>query len=92
MAISRTTAKKAILPLTGLIVGIWWFAFNLSLPPEQRGVTCCDAAGYIGNATVADTWNFVGHRTFGYAWFLSLFLRGYACFGALFKMAGFPPR
>lgn len=90
MAISRTTAKKAILPFTGLLVGIWWFAFNLSLPPEQRGVTCCDAAGYIGNATVADTWNFVGHRTFGYAWFLSLFLRGYAWLGGTVQNGWIP--
>jgi len=85
-----SSKKRALLLLAGLLIGSWWFAFNLSLPPEQRGVTCCDAAAYIGNATLADTWNAVGHRTFGYSWFLSLFLRGYEWIGGTVRFGWIP--
>ena len=66
--------RELLYPLVGLVLGTLWFAYNLSLPPSQLGWECCDGAEYIGRAMQEKVWSSSGHRTFGYPFFLSLFI------------------
>jgi hypothetical protein len=57
----------------GLIVGIGWFSYSLTLAPAYRGLLCCDASEYLsfGSHGFLKALNHVSHRTFGYPFFLS---------------------
>ncbi len=36
--------------ILGIVLGTSWFLLNLNLPPQLRGLTCCDANDYVHSA------------------------------------------
>ncbi len=48
---------------------------SLSLPPANRGLTCCDASVYLGvsNGAPGYVWHHSSIKVFGYPFYLSLF-------------------
>jgi hypothetical protein len=73
--------KHWIVVLAGAAFGIYWFCYNLSLPIELKGLTCCDAGEYATLARRSDVWDLTTQRTFGYPLFLRPFFLLHQSFG-----------
>jgi hypothetical protein len=65
----------------GAAFGVYWFSYNLSLPTELKGLTCCDAGEYATLARNSDVFNITTQRTFGYPLFLRPFFLWHQSFG-----------
>ncbi len=72
----RPRLNRGTLAITcALLFSIGWFAYNVTLPAPQRGLTCCDGAEYVSHSGKQDVWTMAGPRVFGYPFFLSVFRR-----------------
>lgn len=68
-------SRRNVAILCALAFAVAWFAYNVSLPAPQRGLTCCDGAEYVSTSGAKDVWKLAGPRVYGYPFFLSIFRR-----------------